>query len=110
MLFEPVKGKMCVCVCVLLDILYSAEKDVQFTCKVRTLVGGEDSFLCSSQLQTSGQDLRLGFSGSSRLSHQGTEKPRPHHAGSSGQIQQNNVFTKDIGILVLIPLFQNTTI
>lgn len=50
MLFEPVKGKMrvCVCVCVFFDMLCFEDRDVQFTCKVRTLLGGEDSLLWSS--------------------------------------------------------------
>lgn len=95
MLFKPIKGKMFLCVCVSLDMLYSEDQDVLVTCKVRTLLGGEDSLLWCSQHQMSAQDLffqvRLGFS------QQGTEKPLPHRAGSPG-LPENIVFTKDTGI------------
>lgn len=87
---------MSLCVCEFLDMLCSEDQDVHFTCKVRTLLGGEDGLLCSSKLQTSALRVKTWFfrirfpsKGPRNLSH-------IMQALLARLIQQKIVFTKDI--------------
>lgn len=78
--------------CVFFDMLCIEDQDVQFTCKVRTLLGGEDSLLWSSA-----QELKFQV----RVRFPSKEQRNLCHIIQvllACQLQKNIVFTRDMGI------------